>query len=93
MITQIHWPQELSALPEKGIEAQKIRALFLAYGTDYEFCRFYRQGSSFLSLLDNTAVLCDSEDIDLEEWAGFITMCGCRELFCSERAGIFFSKQ
>ena len=92
MITQVTCSEQLSTLPEKGLEAQKIRALHLAYGTGYDFCRFYRQENSFLSLLDGNAVLCDDSSTDYEEWSRFILMCGCRELFCSETAAVSLMK-
>lgn len=82
MISRIFADEEFSALPAKGLEAQKIRALYNAYGTKYEFCRFYRQGNSFLSMLDGSGVLCSAAD-DMEEWAHFLSMNGFSELFCS----------
>jgi len=92
MIVQVTCPEQLSPLPEKGLEVQKIRALYLAYGTGYDFCRFYRQDNSFLSLLDGSAVLCDDVSTDYEEWSRFIIMSGCRELFCSEDAAVALMK-
>ncbi len=87
MIARIFTIDELSLLPEKGIEAQKIRALFTAYGSDYDFCRFFRQGSSYISALDGSFVLCDSPDADFDEIADFLLMSGFADIFCSEPAG------
>ena len=86
MITQISDLREFDLMPQKGIEAQKIRALYLAYGTDYDFCRFYRQGSSYLSLLDGAAVLYADDSADITEIAQFLMVSGCREVFCSTNA-------
>lgn len=87
MIKQIFEQEELSALPEKGLEAQKIRALFAAYGGKYGFCRFFRQGNSYISALDGSFVLCEGVDTDYDELTDFLRMQGFAEIFCSERAG------
>lgn len=87
MIQQIFEPCELSALPEKGIEAQKIRALYNAYGAKYDFCRFYRQGNSYISVLDGSFVLCLDSAADLEELAEFLQMQGFSDIFYSEAVG------
>ncbi len=87
MIKQIFEHKDLSALPEKGLEAQKIRALFDAYGTKYDFCRFYRQGSSFISVLDGSVVICSGEGCDYSELADFLIIQGFSDIFCSSEAG------
>ncbi|MBQ4166061.1 MAG: GNAT family N-acetyltransferase [Oscillospiraceae bacterium] len=87
MISQIFEPCEFSALPEKGVEAQKIRALYNAYGAKYDFCRFYRQGNSYISVLDGSFVLCVDSTADLEELADFLQMQGVSDIFCSKGAG------
>ncbi len=83
MIKQIFTAEEFSALPEKGIEAGKIHALYNAYGTQYQFCRFYRQGDHYISALDGSFVLC-GECTDYRELSEFLNMNGFAEVFCSE---------
>ncbi|MGN0649438.1 MAG: GNAT family N-acetyltransferase [Oscillospiraceae bacterium] len=73
-------------LPERGIEAQKIRALFQAYGTGYDFCRFYKQGSSILAFLDGSCVLYCDRDADFSEISSFLAVNGYTDLFCSAEA-------
>ncbi len=86
MITRITAPEELAGLPEKGIEPQKIRALYRAYGAGYDFCRFYRQnGNTFIAALDGDFILSEG-DADHSELAGFFSACGFNSIFCSERA-------
>lgn len=87
MIKQIFGPDELAELPVKGLEAQKIRALFDAYGTKYDFCRFYRQGNGYISVLDGSVVVCEDVACDYTELADFIRMQGFSDIFCSETAG------
>lgn len=88
MIKRISSAEEFSALPEKGIEAQKIRALLHAYGTDYEFCRFFiHNGDTFLAEMNGGYVLCSGGKYDPEEVAEFLRFNGCAELLCSEKAG------
>ncbi len=82
MIKQIFTAEEFSQLPEKGVEAQKIRALYKAYGSGYDFCRFYRQEGSFISVLDGSCVLCTDGSTDLEELADFFCMTGYTDVFC-----------
>ncbi|MGN0687879.1 MAG: GNAT family N-acetyltransferase [Oscillospiraceae bacterium] len=84
MISQIFKQSDFGALPEKGIEAQKIRALYLAYGADYAFCRFYRDKSCYISILDGAAVVC-GDDFNIEELYSFLSMSGCHEIFCGEK--------
>lgn len=87
MIQQLFEHSDLSALPEKGIEAQKIRALYNAYGAKYDFCRFYRQGNSYISVLDGSFVLSADDIADLEELAEFLQMQGFADIFCSKVVG------
>lgn len=83
MISRLTEPQQLAALPEKGIEAQKIRALLAAYGTGYDFCRFYlHNGSSFLAEMGGGFVLCAGGGADCGELAEFLNFSGCAELLC-----------
>lgn len=88
MIKRISSAEEFSALPQKGVEAQKIRALLYAYGTDYDFCRFFvHNGDSFLAEMNGGYVLCSGGKYDSEEVAGFLSFNGCAELLCDEKAG------
>lgn len=87
MIKQIFEREEFSALPEKGLEAQKIRALLTAYGTEYPFCRFYRQENSYISVLDGSIVVCADAAFDSAELTDFIRIQGFSDVFCSEPTG------
>ena len=88
MIKRIDNEAELAFLPEKGIEANKIRALFLAYGLKYDFCRFYIQDDEcIISSLDGSFVIC-GDSPDYEELAKFFTVNGFSDIFCSEEAGL-----
>lgn len=87
MIDRIYTEELLSQLPEHGVEAQKIRALWLAYGAKWDFCRFFRQGSSYLGALDGSFIFCEDQDTDFEELAEFLVMCGFSDIICSEHAG------
>ncbi len=86
MIKRVFSPSEMSQLPQKSIEAQKIRAILLAYGTEYDFCRFYRSENFFLGGLNGSFVLCEIGDGDLSELAEFLNINGFCELFCSGEA-------
>jgi len=72
----------------------RIQALLRAYGTDYDFCRFYRQEESggLLSVLDQGGILSVSEDAELMEWWDYLSVAGLRSLTVTDRAGAFFSK-
>lgn len=88
MIKRISSAEEFSALPEKGVEAQKIRTLLHAYGTDYDFCRFFvHNGDTFLAEMNGGYVLCSGGKYDPEEVAEFLSFNGCAELLCGEKAG------
>ncbi len=87
MIKQIFEREDFSALPEKGLEAQKIRALHSAYGAKYDFCRFYRQGNSYISVLDGSFVICADSIADFDELADFLQMQGFSDIFCNEAVG------
>jgi len=84
---RIYTAEQLNALPAHGVEAQKIRALFNAYGGGYDFCRFFRHGDSYLACLDGSFVVCDQSGADFEELAQFLGMHGFMDIFCSESAG------
>ncbi len=87
MIKQIFSRDEFSALPEKGLEAQKIRALFNAYGAKYDFCRFFRQNNCYISALDGSFVVSEGTDTDYNELSGFLRMNSFSDIFCSELSG------
>lgn len=91
MIRRVFSPDELP-LPQKGVEAQKIRALLKAYGTKYEFCRFYTSESAVLCETDGDFVLCGAENSpdtpDVEELADFFAFGGFSEIFCSKELGV-----
>lgn len=89
MTKRITTANQLAGLPERGVEAQKIRALFNAYGGKYDFCKFFRQGDTYLACLDGSFVITDGADPDFDELAEFLNMHGFTDLFCSERAGEF----
>lgn len=92
MTERVFTAEQLSGLPEHGAAAQKIRALYAAYGGGYDFCRFFRQGSTFLAALDGSFVLCCGSGTDWEELAGFLTMHGFTEIFCTEGGAGFLGK-
>lgn len=86
MTERVYTAVQLTGLPSNGIEALKIRALFNAYGGGYDFCRFFRQGDTFLACLDGSFVICEGSAPDREELAGFLSLNGFTDLFCSEAA-------
>ena len=84
---RIYFAEQISGLPAQGIEPNKIRALFLAYGGEYDFCRFFRQGSTFLAALDGSFVIAEQPGADIEELAQFLALHGFTDIFCSEDMG------
>lgn len=70
-----------------NVEALKIFALLLCYGTKYDFCRFYTADGAVICGQDGSFVLSDFGNCDFEELAEFLTMNGFAEIFCSEYAG------
>lgn len=80
---------ELLKLPKSGVEAQKIRALWMAYSAGYDFCRFFVTENAVICIQDRDAVLCATgeESCDYDEMAEFFAFCGVRKIFCSEYAG------
>ena len=88
MIKRLISPNELAELPCVGMEVQKIHALLNAYGTKYDFCRFYSHGcGGFLSEMDGSYVLYRGQQTDYEELAQFLLTNGFVELFCAEEDG------
>lgn len=88
MIKRVFLPEELERLPQKGVEAQKIRALLAAYGTNYDFCRFYVSENAILCETDGSFVICEVGEIgDISELVDFLNFNGFSEIFCSEAVG------
>jgi len=75
----------LSALPRRGLWAQKIRSLQLGFGTKRDFCRFYKQGGGYIAALGGSYVVSSAEDTDYHELAEFFSAVGYTDIFCSER--------
>lgn len=92
MIKRISSPEEMSALPEKGVEAQKIRSLLLAYGIKYDFCRFFISENAFIAQLNGDYIICDCGETDISELASFLDFSGFASVFCSDRIGENLSK-
>lgn len=71
-------------LPEYGVEAQKIRALWLAYSAKYDFCRFYETDGAAFCEQERKIVLCTFGKCDYSEISEFLVFIGAEEIFCSE---------
>lgn len=96
MIKRVYSPEELARLPKTGVEAQKIRALMLAYGTNYDFCRFYLSDKAAFCEMSGSFVLCglsEHKKQDVEELSGFFAMRGFSEIFCSDALGKALSEK
>ncbi|MGN0684153.1 MAG: GNAT family N-acetyltransferase [Oscillospiraceae bacterium] len=94
MIRRILEGEKLT-LPEKGIEAQKIRSLWEAYSARYEFCRFFTSENSVIGALNESTVLYCNDNIssdELNEISAFLSFSGAREIFCSEEVGLSLSE-
>lgn len=88
MIRRASSADELIRLPERGVEAQKIRALLSAYGTKYDFCRFYASENYILCEMNGSFVVSEiGKTDDAEELADFLGFGGFTEIFCSEALG------
>ena len=88
MIRRALFPEDLSNLPQKGTEAQKIRAMLLAYGMKYDFCRFYVSEFFNICETDGNFVVCDTGKVNgIPELAEFFNFNGFSEIFCSEAVG------
>lgn len=92
MIRRANNPEELKNLPEKGVEAQKIRSLLLAYGTKYDFCRFFTGENLVLAQLNGDFVISDFGETDFGELAEFLNFSGFSEIFCSYYLGQILEK-
>lgn len=94
MIRRAFSGNDLSALPQKGVEAQKIRALLRAYGVKYDFCRFYVSESAAFCEMDGCFVICETGGSpDIEELADFLAFGGFSEIFCSAGLGAPLAKR
>lgn len=90
MIRRASSEGELLKLPECGVEAQKIRALLRAYGTKYDFCRFFVSDFFIICEMNGGFVVCELEELDnesFEEHADFFGFGGFSEIFCSKELG------
>ena len=79
MITQITSLSETEIMKLKlSWQGKKILAYFKAYGTDYDFCRFFRleydSKEGWMFLLNSTLVICAEDEIPTEEIIMFIQM-------------------
>ena len=90
MIKRVYSEDQLLILPKSGIEAQKIRALMKAYGTNYDFCSFYKSDEFILARFYNEFVICKygmSDNNKLDELSEFLTFSGFSKIFCSDDVG------
>lgn len=88
MIRRASSEDELFRLPKHGVEAQKIRALLLAYGTKYDFCRFYASEDFIFCKMNSSFVVSEiGKTNNAEELADFLGFGGFSEIFCSEALG------
>lgn len=79
---------ELFKLPKRGVEAQKIRALLRAYGTKYDFCRFFFSDFFILCEMNGSFVVSEIGETDnAEELADFLKFSGFSDIFCPEALG------
>lgn len=98
MIRRVTSDEELGIIREgypffkdkANAEALKIYALWLCYGTKYDFCRFYIADGAVIGSQDGSFVVSENpgcEECDFEEMAAFFSMNGFNDIFCSERVG------
>lgn len=72
---------DAAALPE-GVAAtvygRRFRALRSAYGTGYDFCRFYEllSGRAYAAVLNASMTLCAGDAVDFEELSAFMALNG-----------------
>ncbi|MCH5204082.1 MAG: GNAT family N-acetyltransferase [Oscillospiraceae bacterium] len=93
MIKRVISSKELSELPKSGVEAQKIRALLEAYGTDYDFCRFYSAEGLIIARFYDEFVISTFGETDFDELSEFLNFGGFSKLFCAEEAGKMLSEK
>lgn len=90
MIKRISSEDELLVLTKSGIEAQKIRALFKSYGTDYDFCSFYKSDNFIITRFYDEFVICKYDEADnniLDELGEFLIFSGFSKILCAEDVG------
>lgn len=88
MIRRAVSEDELFRLPMRGVEAQKIRALLRAYGTKYDFCRFFVSDEFILCEMNGSFVVCELGKADtVDELSDFFNFGGFSEIFCSTELG------
>lgn len=62
----------------KSLNGRKMLAYLKAYGTDYDFCRFYKiehqSGCGFMFLINSTLIICSDYDIYSDEILHFAEM-------------------
>ncbi len=58
----------------KSCQGRKILSYLDAYGTAYDFCRFYRNDKGCVILLINSTMLLDGESFDPDELSMFVHM-------------------
>ena len=79
MIKLINNPEDFDrAMLLKSLNGKKMLAYLRAYGTDYDFCRFYRienqNGYGFMFIINSTLIICSDYDIYSEELLQFAEM-------------------
>lgn len=93
MIKRVLSNTRLEKLPKRGIEAQKIRALMLSYGVNYDFCRFYISDNLFIGEQNGQFIICETAPLDYTELAEFLSFSGFSEIFCSKEVGRELAKR
>ena len=63
----------------KTLSGRKMLAYLKAYGTGYDFCRFYKisdgNGTGFMFMINSTLIICDDNNLDnIDEIELFISM-------------------
>lgn len=62
----------------KSLNGKKMLAYLKAYGTEYDFCRFYKieneNGIGFMFLINSTLIICSDDDIYNDEILHFAEM-------------------
>lgn len=81
------WESYAVLKDKNNVEELKIYALWLCYGTKYDFCRFYTADGAVICGQGGSFVLSDHGECDFVEIANFFSMNGFSEIFCSEHAG------
>ena len=79
MIKLINNPKDFDrAMLLKSLNGKKMLAYLKAYGTGYDFCRFYKieneNGYGFMFLINSTLIICSDYDIYSDEILHFAKM-------------------